>query len=277
MATILSLKRRIQAARNVSKTTRAMQMISASKMKRAQSAAFAARPYAQRLELLTKQITESLDQTTFSHPYLTPVNTEGRTLFMILGPDKGLCGSLITNLLREFFRYQQGHKPHTVCLPVGKKIEGKVARASEQVIASFPFGVNTPDIAMIYPFLQIINEQYLEGKVSSVKILYTHFNSFFSQKPVLTTLLPMQLPEQMQTAEGKEKKQHYLFEPSAKELLPALLKHTLETSLYHYLLESFLSEQASRMIAMQNATNNANDIISDLLLEYNKTRQAKIT
>jgi F-type H+-transporting ATPase subunit gamma len=302
MATIISLKRRIQAARNVSKTTRAMQMVAASKLKKAQDAAFAARPYVEKLNTLTKNITANIDRTTFSHAYIEEQNKTGKTLVIVLAPDKGLCGSLITNLLKDFLKYQKAHNDHAMYISVGKKIEGKVAYFGKDIVASFPFGTTTPTMDAIYPIMKLIEDSYLNDKIDSVKVLYTHFNSFFNQKPTLTTLLPVKLEAEDSDVISKSSsvipssssvipakagiqnkkdenlnQSEYLFEPSAPAILPALLKHTVEMSLYHYLLESFLSEQASRMMAMQNATNNAKDIINDLLLEYNKTRQAKIT
>lgn len=285
MATIISLKRRIQAARNVSKTTRAMQMVAASKLKKAQDAAFAARPYVEKLSTLTKNITANIDRTAFSHEYIENKTKSGKTLLIVLAPDKGLCGSLITNLLKDFLKYQKANSERTLYLSVGKKIEGKVAYFGKNIVASFPFGTTTPSIDVIYPIMKLIEDHYLTNKVDSVKVLYTQFTSFFNQKPTLTMLLPVRLEEEDPSVipakagiqNSKDTHSEYLFEPSATEILPALLKHTVEMSLYHYLLESFLSEQASRMMAMQNATTNANDIITDLLLEYNKTRQAKIT
>lgn len=275
MATILSLKRRIQAARNVSKTTRAMQMISASKLKRAQDAAFAARPYVEKLQHMTQNIIGKIEKGDFVHRYMYQSDSEHKKLLIVLAPDKGLAGSLVTNIVRDFIKYEKENRDKALYITVGKKIEGKAAFISKSVIASFLFGTTTPTYDAIYPILRIIDEQYLNGKVSSVEVLYTHFNSFFSQTSKLTTLLPVTLEEEGSNSTSKTAS--YVFEPTPDKILPLLLRHNIEMRLYHYFLESFLSEQASRMIAMQNATNNANDIIEDLLLEYNKTRQAKIT
>lgn len=274
MATIISLKRRIQAAKNVSKTTKAMQMISASKLKRAQEAALSTRPYVNRLDLLTKSIVGKIDKTTFVHPYIRSAKDGGKELLIILAPDKGLCGGLISNLLRSYISYYKEYKDDSFYMPIGKKIEGSVGRLSENIIASFRFGVTTPAFDVIFPIMKIIDEYYLGGKVDRVRVLFTEFKSFLTQTPNITTLLPVALPQ----GEGEVKSSsYYLFEPDASEILPELLRHHIEMNLYHFFLESFVSEQASRMISMQNATSNANDIIDDLMLEYNKTRQAKIT
>ncbi len=274
MATIISLKRRIQAARNVSKTTKAMQMISASKLKKAQNAAISTRPYVKLLDILTHNVVSKIDKGTFNHPYVKNDTRSGKTLLVILAPDKGLCGGLVSNLLRAFIDYQKT-SADSLCIVVGRKIEGQVVRMNQQVVANFHFGTTTPAFDIIYPIIKIIDEYYLGGKVDKVKVLYTDFVSFFSQSPTSTTLLPVKLSEE--TAVDKIPDLPYVFEPSPLEILPELLRHHLEMSLYHFFLESFASEQASRMITMQNATTNANDIIEDLKLEYNKTRQAKIT
>lgn len=274
MATILSLKRRIQAAQNVSKTTKAMQMISASKLKKAQEAALSTRPYVAGLNALTKNIVGVVDREAFDHPYIQNRQLSGKSLFLILAPDKGLCGALISNLLREYLMYYKENKENSYYIPVGKKIEGSVARLSENVVATFRFGSILPSYDIIFPIMKIVDEYYLSGKVDRVKVLYTDFRSFFSQIPTIETLLPVALP----TEDGVEKtKSNYTFEPSAPEILPDLIRHHIEMKLYHFFLESFVSEQASRMIAMQNATDSALDIIDYLRLEYNKTRQAKIT
>lgn len=269
MASILALKRRITAAQNVSKTTRAMQMIAASKMKRAQNAALASRPYVQKLTLLSSLLAITNEKAKI-HPYLTQRFDTKKTLVIIISPDKGLCGGLITNLIREFFKYSQSDTSATY-VTVGKKIEGRVAHKNNDVIASFTFGNTTPTLDMVYPIIRIIDDYFVNGKVDSVKILGTHFTNIFSQVPKVTTILPIQIEE------NQDLKQFYLLEPNIDELLSPLLKHYLEMNMYQHLLESFVSEQAARMIAMQNATDNANDIIGDLKLEYNKTRQAKIT
>lgn len=274
MATVVSLKRRIKAAQNVSKTTKAMQMISASKLKRAQFAALSTRPYVSGLDLMTKNIIGAIDKNSFNHPYMKNHGEKGKSLLVILAPDKGLCGGLISNLLREHMSYHKENKDNSFYIPIGKKIEGYVARLSKDVIATFRFGVVSPTFDVIAPIMKIIDEYYLGGKVDSVKVLFTNFKSFFAQIPTIASLLPIELPQE--AVEGK-KSSFYLFEPAASEILPDLLRHHIEMTLYHFFLESFVSEQASRMIAMQNATTNANDIIEDLRLEYNKTRQAKIT
>ncbi len=272
MASLLQLKSRIKAAQNVSKTTRAMQMIAASKLKRAQQAALAGRPYVEKLQRLTQTIAKE-NTDSVSHPYMQQRLESKKTLVLFLSPDKGLCGGLITNLLKEYMRNVKN--PDTSYILIGKKAQAVVTKLEKDIVAAFNFGTTLPTFAMVYPIIKIIDEYYLSGKVDSVKILGAHFTNIFTQTPKVDTILPIKV----QVAEEEEQKSEgeFLFEPSAKELLPSLLKHNLEMVLFQHLLESFVSEQAARMISMQNATNNAKDIIEDLRLEYNKTRQAKIT
>lgn len=267
MASLQLLKRRITASQNVSKTTRAMQMIAASKMKRAQEAALSTRPYVEKLTIMTQEVGKKVTSK-FTHPYISQNSNNGKTLLIILSPDKGLCGGLITNLVKEFLRFSREEKPYYMVL--GKKMEAKISHVRNDVIASFPFGTTLPTFDMIYPIIRIIDEYYLGKKVDTVKILTTKFTTIFSQIPQVTQLLPIAIPESVTTAE-------HVFEPPAATILPPLLKHYIEMVIYQQLLESFVSEQAARMIAMQNATTNARDIITELKLEYNKTRQAKIT
>jgi F-type H+-transporting ATPase subunit gamma len=271
MANILTLKRRINAARNVSKTTKALQMISASKLKRAQDAVLATRPYVQKVSEITSNIRKSMTGK-YTHPYLGQRVASNKTLLIVLSPDKGLCGSLVTNLVREFIKYQK-EEQETSYIVIGKKIEGKIVHLSREVLASFAFGTTLPEFDMVFPILKIIDEYYGKGKVDSVKILTTEYTSVFTQTPKIFTLLPIQTPAQT----GIDNDDFYIYEPNREELLNTLLRHYVEMATYQQLIESFVSEQAARMISMQNATDNANDIIDDLQLEYNKTRQAKIT
>lgn len=270
MATILVLRRRIQAAQNVSKTTRAMQMIAASKLKKAQEAALSIRPYVEKLTTLNMRISTKIEEKSL-HPYMRQPTLTGKTLLIALSPDKGLCGGLITNLVREFLKFHDTYKESSY-VTVGKKIEAQVSKLEKEILASFVFGTTLPSFEMIYPITHLINDYYLNQKVDSVKILSAHFTSIFTQTPQITTVLPIVLPK-----EETIKEPFCLFEPSPSEILPSLLSHYLEMTIYQHLLETWVSEQASRMITMQNATNNALDIIEELRLEYNKSRQAKIT
>src|SRR3989344_1241436 len=268
MANLLSLKRRIKAALNVSKTTKAMQMIATSKLKKAQDAALSARPYVEKLTQISQNLTAKLENKNI-HPYMRVSSEKNKTLLVAISPDKGLCGGLITNLTRELLNFDPENK-NNVFLTIGKKIETPAANLNKPILASFKFGTTLPTFDMVFPILNIIDDHFLNKKVNSVKILSTNFISVFSQRPNIKNILPIEFPKE-------ETSTFTIFEPSAEELLPNILKHYLEMTIYQNLLESFASEQAARMVAMQNATDNAMEIVEELQLLYNKGRQEKIT
>jgi F-type H+-transporting ATPase subunit gamma len=266
MANLLSLARRIKAAGNVSKTTRAMQMISASKLKKAQDATLAGRPYVEKLLSMSQSVLGKTGK--FTHEYMEKRSID-KTLVIVIAPDKGLCGGMITNLIREIVNIDS-QNPNSIYLTIGKKVESAIAKLNKEIVASFKFGTILPPFSTIFPIVKIIDEYFLGHKVGSVKIISSKFISVFSQKPQLDTLLPIEVSK-------SEKNLFSLFEPAPEKLLPPLLRHLLEMTVYQHLLESYASEQGARMVSMQNATDNAMDIVLDLRLEYNKGRQEKIT
>ncbi|MDP2637819.1 MAG: ATP synthase F1 subunit gamma [Candidatus Levybacteria bacterium] len=272
MANLLSLKRRIRAAGNVSKTTRAMQMIAVSKLKKAQDATLSGRPYVEKLSSIAKSVSDKIENK-YIHAYIKKAdNAENqKTLVLVFAPDKGLCGGLVTTLAREVIEVDKQNK-NNIYLIVGRKIEATMGSLNKELVASFKFGTTLPSFESVSPIIKIINEYFLGKKVTSVKILSTGFTSVFSQKPKITTILPIEFPR-----EEPNSAKFTLFEPNVTELLPPLLNHYLEMTIYQLLLEAFASEQGARMVAMQNATDNALEIVQDLQLEYNKGRQEKIT
>lgn len=266
MANLLALKRRIQTAQNVSKTTKALQMISASKLKRAQEAALMTKPYVGKLTELSQKLASKVEKDSL-HPYMQ-TNSSNKNLTIVISPDKGLCGGLITNLAREVILNENKNSSY---ITLGKKLENNLTRMGKEIIASFTFGTTLPTFDMVYPILQLIDSYFLEKKVSGVSIIYANFQSVFSQKASIENILPIKLEVLEKTSENM------LFEPSRDDLLPEILRHYLEMTVYQKILETYASEQAARMIAMKNATDNANDVIKELKLEYNKERQEKIT
>lgn len=272
MANLLFLKRRIRAAGNVSKTTRAMQMIAVSKLKKAQDATVAGRPYAEKLATISQNLSGKLDnKNEYTHAYMRKAQNNSKSLVLVISPDKGLCGGLVTNLVREIINFDSQNK-NSIYLTVGKKTETTVANLKKEIVASFKSGTTLPSFDMVLPIVKIIDEYFLEKKVGNVKVISTDFLSVFSQKPKVANILPIEFPQ-----ETPKIASFTLFEPSLSELLPPLLRHFLEMTIYQQMLESFASEQAARMVAMQNATDNALDIVQILQLEYNKGRQEKIT
>lgn len=268
MATLLILKRRIKTTRNVSKTTKAMQMIAASKLKKAEDAALASKPYVKKLSSISKDISQRIDKDEWHEFMKIPQKTNAK-LIIVIAPDKGLCGGLVTNLTRELVNQSEGQKIYFIA--VGKKAEHAVFSLNKELISSFPFGNTLPQFDLVYPIIKAVEDYFLEGKVSEVILLTTKYINVFSQIPDASILLPVRLDGDIIYNETT------VFEPNIRVLLPDLLRHYLEMSIFQSLLESYASEQSARMIAMKNATDNASDIISELQLEYNKTRQEKIT
>ncbi len=274
MANTQALRRRIKTAQNISKTTRAMQMIAATKLKRAQSAVLTSRPYVNKLIEITKSVAPGKGIATQEelHPYMKMQDKDSKTLYIIISPDKGLCGGLITNLLKEYLKIRS--ETSSGFITIGKKVEGPIS-GHKNLLASFPFGTTLPGYGMVLPIAKIIDDEYLSGHFGSVKIITTHFNNVFSQSPIIIDLLPIRI----ESIDGEQStiSTNKLFEPKESILLPELLQRYLHMVLYQQLLESFASEQGARMIAMQNATDNAKDIVNTLQLIYNKARQEKIT
>lgn len=269
MATLITLKRRIKTTKNVSKTTKAMQLISASKLKKAQEAAVSSKPYVAKLNELSKNLSLKIDKDNLSE-YMKKSQSVNSKLIIVISPDKGLCGGMITNLIREVINMDDKNKNFYITF--GKKAESYIAGLNKEIIASFPSGTTLPSFDLVYPIAKIVNEYFLDKKVSEVITFTTKFTSIFTQSPVSSVLLPITLESQEEL-----KDINMQFEPSVNALLPELLQHYIEMEIYQSLLESYASEQAARMIAMKNATDNAKDMISDLQLLYNKSRQEKIT
>lgn len=266
------LKRRIKTAKNISQIAKAMEMISASKIKRAQTAVENNKPYAQRVTRLTTKLIKNLGGSKFHHPFIENRTDSPRKLLIALSPDKGLCGSLNTNLFKKMFEL---NSKETDLVTIGVKISRFATRLDTNLIASFPIGTSLPSYSKVFDLLEFINQYYVTGKVSQVDIMYSEFKSFFLQTPVVHTLLPIHKARTEVDEDSEELP--YIFEPTAPEILEALLPHYIEVKLYSALIESHTSEQAARMMAMQNAKNNARDIGEALTLIYNKSRQERIT
>ncbi len=269
MASILAIKRRIKTARNVSKTTKALQMISASKLKRAQDAALASRPYVEKLNFLSQELREKVDADQLHDYMVKPENTKAK-LIIVISPDKGLCGGMITNVVREVANLDPKEKLYFIT--IGKRATKAVASLDKEIIASFDFGNTLPPFDIVYTLTKLAEEYFLGKKVSEVQILYTKFVNVFTVTPQFKTILPMELEEMTEKKDSVT-----IFEPTLSELMPSLLQHNLEMVIYQSLLENYASEQASRMVAMKNSTDSAMEMIGELQLEYNKTRQSKIT
>ena len=269
MANLLILKRRIKTAQNVAKTTKAMQMIAASKLKRAQDSALSSRPYVTKLTEISKELSSKVPEEKLND-YMKKQLSINSKLLIVVAPDKGLCGGLVTNLTRELVKFARENRKVT-CITVGKKAKNSVSLVGGENIAHFDIGTTLPSYDLVYPIMKLVDEYFLNKRVSEVITLNTNFESVFSQKPIFKKLLPVTFEEETRNNAST------IFEPKPEEILPGLIRHYLEMNVYQAMLENYLSEQGARMISMQNATDNAKEIIEELKLIYNKGRQEKIT
>lgn len=237
-------------------------------MHKAHEKTISSKPYAFKLRTISQNLIGRIEEG--KHPYLSE-RKEGKILLLLFSADKGLCGSLNTNLLREFLRFIDENKDFEVA-SIGRKLTRAVVRLEKKLIADFPFGTTVPLFETVLPLTNIIVDGFLKGVYKNVACIFTQFISLSMQKPTTLILLPIQKEQEEEILGGP-----YLFEPNASELLSSIMPHYLEMSLYQILLESYASEQAARMIAMHAASENASDVISELSLYYNKARQERIT
>ena len=278
MANTQDIRRRIKSIRNTAQITKAMQMVAASKMRKAQQHALAGRPYA----ALMNKVLVSLQKRTDPklHPLLN-VRPLKKELVLIISTDKGLAGALNTNLFREAANFDPAK---TTFVVTGKKARQFIARTKRDLLADFELK-DAPSFVETKPISKFCTEKFLNRDVDNVSVLYTHFVNTINQRPVVQTLLPISgfdLPKKHdESAEGAgehvDPMLGYVFEPNAEAVLDVMLPYYLQYQVFQMILDARASEHSARMVAMKNATDNANQFIKDLTLEYNKMRQAGIT
>ena len=276
MANTQDIRRRIKSIRNTAQITKAMQMVAASKMRKAQQQALSGRPYA---ELMNKVLV-SLQRRTDPrlHPLLE-IRPLKRELVLIISTDKGLAGALNTNLFREVANFDSAK---TAFVVTGKKARQFVARTKRELLADFELK-DAPSFVETKPISKFCTEKFLNREVDKVSVLHTHFINTISQRPVVQTLLPIssfdlsQKDEGTDTIQGADPMIGYIFEPNAETVLDVMLPYYIQYQVFQMILDARASEHSARMVAMKSATDNANEFIKDLTLEYNKMRQASIT
>ena len=272
MATIRQINRRIKSVRNTSKVTKAMEMIAASKMRRAQERTLAARPYAEKIRQVLADLAAQTRVGEESHPLLVK-RLVNKVAVVHITPDRGLCGGLVANVNRNAARFIMDSKGVPVTnIAIGRKGRDFMLRSGQQVRAEFINLSDKPSVADILPVARIVVDDYTAGLVDEVYISYTQFVNTAAQKATILKLLPIE-PAVFEAGENNE----YIYEPTSEEVIEALLPRFIEMSLYHALLEAIASEQSARMVAMRNATDNAHELIDELTLKYNKARQEMIT
>jgi len=273
MAKARALDRRRKSIRNIRKITRTMELISTARFKRAMDRAIAARAFAQRITALVGRLIRSGVE--LSHPLLQPRPETARALLLVLTANRGLCGGFNTNVIKTMLEIlREKNEANEIVLTVGKKGRQSMERIGKKVLADFEKLGDKPSYLETLGISKVVLDDFMAGKLDEVYMVYNHFYSTMTQKPAVIKLLPLDLSKDL----AKPKlKRDYIFEPDREKLLNELLMRYVETIVYQTVLESVASEHSARMMAMRQASDNANEIVSTLTLHYNKARQAKIT
>ena len=270
MASQRDIRRRIGSVKNIKQITRAMQFVAASKLKRAQDATLAARPYSEKLDEVLADLAAVLDGE--DHPLLAEPESDKR-LIVLITTDRPLSGPLNTNIVRFVSRDIVDHPGDLALITVGRKGRDAMRRSGVPLEAHFATFGDRPTFADVLPLARLVTDDFLAGTYGRVDIVYSQFVSTLVQRPTLLTILPIQPAEDTEGIPGNQ----FIFEPNAGAVLERLLPRFVATRLFQAVLEAKASEESSRMVAMKNATENAEDLIEDLTLSYNKVRQANIT
>ena len=270
MASQRDIRRRIGAVKNIKQITRAMQFVAASKLKRAQDATLASRPYSEKLDEVLADIAAVLSAE--DHPLLAE-RDGGKRLIVLVTTDRGLAGPLNTNTIRFVSREILEHPGDLAVVTVGRKGRDAMRRAGVPMAAHFAGFGDRPSFADVIPLARLISDDFLAGEYGRVDVIYSRFVSTLTQRPEVLQLLPIKPAQDTEGIPGHQ----FIFEPSPRAVLEQLLPRYVATRLFQTVLEGKASEESSRMVAMKNATENAEDLIEDLTLSYNKVRQSNIT
>ena len=270
MASQRDIRRRIGAVKNIKQITRAMQFVAASKMKRAQDSTLASRPYSDKIDEVLADLATVLSGE--DHPLLA-TREGGKRLIILITTDRPLAGPLTTNAVRFASREIVDHPGDLAVVTVGRKGRDAMRRSGVPLEAQFAGFGDRPTFADVVPLARLVTDDYLNGTYDRIDIIFSTFVSTLVQRPTLTKLLPIQPSNDTEGIPGNQ----FIFEPSPAVVLTQLLPRYVATRLYQAVLESKASEESSRMVAMKNATENAEELIEDLTLSYNKVRQANIT
>jgi len=287
MANLRDIRRRIKSVKNTSQITKAMQMVASTKMRKAQQAAIALRPYASQLDDMAGHLYASVGKEEVSHPLLQGQKKSGKTAVVVITSEKGLCGPLNANLLRDVLKADDANK---VYVSVGRKGRQILARLKKNLLADFELK-DTPTFKNSKTISRFILQKFEECQIDAIEIYYNRFVNTLSQVPTRYQVVPIgsdvldvakalgeaEKAERMENRAAKKGTAFYNFEPDADVLLGKLLPYYVHLELYSKILESRASEHSARMVAMKNATDNAKQLVKDLTLGYNKARQASIT
>lgn len=271
MATIHELKRRIRSVKSIGQVTRAMEAVSASKMRRAQQSTLASRAYAEKAREILSYLASQPGAGKALHPLLEP--REGaRIAVVLITPDRGLCGALISTILRKTTQYMQEQTDTVQVISVGRKGRDFMLRYGANVVAEFTDLPDIPRALEIGPIARVVIDDFLANKVDRVYLSYTDFVNTLVQRPMIMRLLPLEpAPPERRLRAAFE------IEPDPTTVLDEVLPSFTEMQVYQAFLESRASEHSARMVAMRNATENAKELTTDLTLTFNKVRQQIIT
>ncbi len=271
MANIRLIRRRIRGVQGVVKITRAMEMIATSKMRRTQQRGLAGRPYSEKISQVLADLAALPQAGEVLHPLLQrrPVK---KIAIVHITPDRGLCGGLNTNINRKTASFILEQSVPVTLIVVGRKGLDFMRRYGRDIRAEFTRLGDQPSLLDTLPISRIIIDDYTNGLIDLVYLAYAQFVSTMVQRPILQQILPIE-PAAIPSIQNVD----YIYEPSPDLVLSGLLPRFVEMQVYHAILESIASEQSARMVAMRNATDNANELIGDLTLMYNKARQESIT
>jgi F-type H+-transporting ATPase subunit gamma len=279
MAAGKEIRGKIKSVENTKKITKAMEMVAASKMRKAQERMRAARPYSAKIKSLAANLSRAAPE--YHHPFMV-ANNEAKTVgFIVITTDKGLCGGLNTNVLRAVTQKLKevealGQKSEAVA--IGNKGLGFLNRVGAKVVSQLTQLGDAPHLDKIIGPIKVLLDAYAEGRLNAVYLCYTHFINTMRQEPIVQQLLP--LSAEALAPEHKDERGHdwdYIYEPDAPSVIDELLLRYTEALVYQAVADNMASEQSARMVAMKAATDNAGTVISELKLVYNKTRQAGIT
>ena len=271
MASQRDIRRRIRDVGRIKQITRAMQFVAASKLKRAQDSTLAARPYSEKIDEVLADLAAVIGAD--EHPLLSR-RESGKRLLILITSDRGLAGPLNTNTIRFAARTITEHHGDLAVVSVGRKGRDAMRRARVPLEAHFAGYGDRPTFADVIPLSRLVTDGFVSGEFGQIDIVFPRFVSTLVQRPTMDSLLPVEPAED--TAAGIPGNQ-FIFEPNAGAVLEQLLPRYVATRLYQAVLEAKASEESSRMVAMKNATENADDLIEEYTLAYNKVRQANIT
>jgi F-type H+-transporting ATPase subunit gamma len=271
MASQRDLRRRIRDVGKIKQITRAMQFVAASKLKRAQDSTLAARPYSEKIDEVLADLAAVLGAD--DHPLLAR-REGGKRLLVLITSDRGLAGPLNTNTIRHAARAIMDHGGDDLAVvSLGRKGRDAMRRSRVPLEAHFSGYGDRPSFADVLPIARLLTDGYVSGEFSRIDLIFPRFVSTLVQRPTIDSLLPVEPTEDTEGIPGNQ----FIFEPNPGAVLEQLLPRYVATRLYQAVLETKASEESSRMVAMKNATDNADDLIDEYTLAYNKVRQANIT